>query len=252
MTHMSRDHDIWPPLITELQELQLLFDGEIRGWVDAYEAGGGRIFCGKGCRGCCSLAVNASFTEAVAVAGVLNEALARRVRGHAAVLREKCRTISDLRSYLRMHREQTDGCPFLDEEGSCGIYAVRPFSCRSLLATRESRYCSLDFAKLTAEEKAAFIAGLDLTAVSFPMHYLAASQVRGQELESRAARGMADRFGFSLYGSLPILVFLEREHGLSRIAAQGYEPVMALLEKTGLDSPFLVMVDQGRAAMIAP
>ena len=235
---------MWQALINEISEQHAFFDEEAAKWVDSYTLRGGRIFCGKGCRECCNLAVNGVFTEALHIAEGVTSDQARRVREFAGRLLENTRDISDLKSYLRMHRKKMGFCPFLDDDGSCGIYDVRSFSCRSLLATRESRFCGLDFTELSRDEQMAFIAGLDLQAVSFPMHYAAATQELGQDLESRAAHRMAGRFGFSLYGSLPFLVFLQLEHHLSRTIEEGFQATLRFLKREGLGNPCLVMLDR--------
>jgi hypothetical protein len=51
---------------------------------------------------------------------------------------------------------------------------------------------------------------------------------------------MLDTFGFTLSGNLPFLVWLEKEYRLSAVAAQGHAATLALLEKEGLNLPFLV------------
>jgi Fe-S-cluster containining protein len=238
---------MWLTLKNEVRKQHALFDRQIGQWLGDYAHRGGRIFCGKGCRECCNLAVNASFTEALCIAEGLTDDRAGKVRAHAGRLLEHVRGITDLKSYLRMHREIMGFCPLLDEERSCTAYEVRPFSCRALLSTMESRICGLDFATISPSEKLAFIAGLDISVVSFPMHYVAATQDLGQELENRAARRMAKRFGFSLYGSLAFLIYLELEHRLSKVLPKGYEATTRLLEKEGLNVPFLVMLDRGEA-----
>jgi Fe-S-cluster containining protein len=235
---------MWQKLDDDILELHARFDETIREWSDGYASRERRIFCGKGCAACCTLAVNAVFPEARIIAGELPEARAGKVRAHALRLLDKSRDIPDLLSFLRMYRSTMGPCPLLDEEGICSIYGIRPLSCRSLLATRESRYCALDFGNMSREEKMAFILGLDAAEVSFPMHYVAFPQDRGRELESGAARSMADSIGFSLYGNLPFLIWLGIEHSLSTLALEGYEAVVRLLEKERLDNPYLVTLAQ--------
>jgi hypothetical protein len=191
--------------------------------------------------------VNAVFPEAVVIAGILPEPMIARVRVHARRLLEKSRSQPDLLSYLRMYRSAMGPCPLLGEDGACGIYDSRPIACRSLLSTRESHCCGLDFGTMSREEKAAFIAGLDVTEVSFPMHYAAVPQDRGQELERTAARSMTSALGFSLYGNLPFLIWLEQEYHLSKVALEGSGAVINLLEREGLANPFLVTLEEGDA-----
>ncbi len=234
---------MWQGMKGEIRREHTLFDDEVRGWLDGYTSSGGRVFCGKGCRECCNLTVNCTFTEALCVAENLSEHQAARVRGHVDLLRRRIHEATDLKAYLRLHRRQIGFCPFLEGDGSCGIYGERPYSCRSLLATKESRWCGADFANLSGEEKRAFIESLDPAVVAFPMHYVAASQERGQELEYHAVRRMKELLGFSLYGNLPFLVFLEEYLRLSRVMLDGYEATAMALERAGLLLPFLVTFD---------
>jgi hypothetical protein len=234
---------MWQRLKDEVRKEHSHFDEEVRAWLDGYTRSGGRVFCDKGCRECCNLAVNCTFTEALCIAETLSEVHVARVREHAGLLRRHIHEAEDLKDYLRMHRQKIGFCPFLEEDGSCGVYEERPFSCRSLLATQESLWCGADFTRLSSEEKRAFIERLDPSVVSFPMHYVAASQERGQELEFRSARRMTEQLGFSFYGSLPFLVFLERELQLSGAMLEGYEATVLLLERAGLRLPFLITFD---------
>lgn len=234
---------MWHWLTDEIRTQQTVFDEDIRQWCASFVDNGGRLFCGKGCRECCNLAVNCTFTEALCVAESISEEQTANVRAHVARLRKHLPEATDLKSYLRIHRQKVGFCPFLEGEGTCGVYPERPFSCRALIATRESRWCGADFSQLTGEEKRAFMESLDTSVVAFPMHYVATLQDLGQELEAHAARRLGERMGFSLYGNLPFLVYLEREHGLSSVAVRGYEATLRFLEREGLLLPFLITID---------
>jgi len=233
---------VWHELIKEMQQQQAFIDLLARGWATEYAAAGGRIHCARGCRGCCSLAVNCTFTEAVAIAGALTGEQAERVRDHVARLRAGIDGVTELKEYLLRHRRLVGFCPFLAEDGACGIYSLRPLACRALLSTKESRWCSADFSGLSAGEKGAFLASLDRSVVAFPMHYVAAMQEAGEELEAAASRRMAERCGFSLYGSMPVLVHLAEDHGLAAACPAGYDAVARLLEATSLNHPLLLHV----------
>ncbi|GFE59308.1 YkgJ family cysteine cluster protein [Geobacter sp. AOG1] len=235
---------MWRHLTDAVREQQALFDSEVASWIDRYTRQGGKLFCGKGCSNCCTLAVNCTFPEALRISASLSALQSAKVREHTDRLLTNVREIADLKSYLRMHRQRIGYCPFLDDDCSCGIYQERPFSCRALLSTRESRWCGLDFAELSSEEKRAFVESLDRNVTSFPLHYVAATQDRGRALETETAENMASRFGFSLYGNLPFLVHLEREHHLSRIIPQGIGTTTSFLDQNGLLNPFLVTVDR--------
>ncbi|RNC67461.1 MAG: zinc/iron-chelating domain-containing protein [Desulfuromonadales bacterium] len=234
---------MWQTLTEELRREHAGFDSFSDEWIESYSTAGGTIHCGRGCGTCCSLAVNATFTEALIITEAITDIQAAAVREHVAKIRALIPMMTDLKSWLRLHRRKLGACPLLAGDGTCGVYGVRPFSCRALLATKESRWCGADFAELTTEEKRSFVESLDRTVVGFPMHYVAATQERGLELEARTARAMDERFGFSLYGNLPVLIFLEREHELSRVITQGYAATMRTLERAGLFNPFLVSVE---------
>ncbi|MBT1074962.1 YkgJ family cysteine cluster protein [Geobacter grbiciae] len=230
---------MWQQLMAEVRDQQALFDVAVREWVAGYALKQGTIHCGKGCHACCSLAVNCTFTEAQAVSAGPADRHATALAQHAAAIRAAAFSSSDFPSFLRARRALGD-CPFLDNDGACGVYGRRPFSCRSLLATRESHWCGADFSTLSREEKRAFMESLDQTVVAFPMHYVKATQELGQEFEERSAGRMIETFGFSLYGNLPALVFLEREHRLSEAVAKGRDAVQELVERAGYGHPFLV------------
>lgn len=230
---------MWQDLLDDVRDQQALFDVAIRDWITGYALKQGTIHCGRGCHACCSLAVNCTFTEALAVSTALADRHAAALAEHAADIRAAAFAAPDFPSFLRARRA-LGGCPFLDEDGACGVYDRRPFSCRSLLSTRESRWCGADFSTLSRGEKQAFMESLDQSVVAFPMHYVKATQDLGQDFENHAANRMAETFGFSLYGNLPALVFLERGHRLSEAAATGRDAVRELVERAGFGHPFLV------------
>lgn len=231
---------MWPLLKDEIRQQQAFFDEQTRSAVAACTAGGGRIYCGRGCRSCCTLAVHCTFTEALLVAEALGEAQAAVLSEHVARLRRLSEEAVDLKSYLRLHRQKIGNCPFLEADGACGVYAMRPFACRSLLSTRPADWCAVDFADLHPLEKQAYLSSLDPALVAWPTHYLAAPRELGQELEAAAFWRMHDNFGFTLSGNLPFLIWLEVKYRLSGMAAMGHAAVLALLEKERLNLPFLL------------
>lgn len=235
---------MWQTLTDELRMQQLLLEMSLREWTAGYAADGGRIFCSKGCRGCCTLAVGATFTEARAIAAGLPAELAARVDDYVARLLALRERVTDLTSFLRLHRREIGSCPFLDDAGACAVYSRRPFACRALLATRESSWCAVDFAKLPAAEKQAFMASLDPAVAAFPTHYAAVPRRLGEEFEALAKRRMAETFGFALSGNLPLLVHLERDRQLSALIATGYEAAAEALDRFGVTAPYLLLVER--------
>lgn len=234
---------MWPSLKDEIRQQQALFDDKASAAAETFTAGGGRTNCGRGCRNCCNLAVQCTFTEALPVAETLSEEHAAALRGHVGRLRQHLKEAADLKSYLRLHRQVIGNCPFLEVDGACGVYAARPFACRSLLSTRPADWCAVDFAELHPLEKQAYLSSLDPTVVAWPTHYLAAPRDLGQEFEAAALRRMRDAFGFALSGNLPFLVWLERNCRLSETVARGHAATLALLEKEGANLPFLLHLD---------
>jgi len=231
---------MWQSLKDEVRRQQSFFDEKIRTAVDDCTTSGGRIYCHRGCRNCCNLAVQCTFTEALLIADTLGEKHTAVLHEHISRLRQHIGEAVDLKSYLRLHRQRIGFCPFLEADGSCGVYSMRPFACRSLLSTRPADWCAVDFAELHPLEKQAFLSSLDPNLVAWPTHYLAAPRDLGQELESAAFWNMHVTFGFTLSGNLPFLVWLVREYGLCAVAAKGYAEVQSLLEKECLHLPFLV------------
>jgi len=204
-----------------------------------------RIYCEKGCCNCCTLTVDCSFPEALVISRSLNPAQQQEVVGKLPKLGEISRQAKTLKEFLSRFREQLGGCPFLNhEDGCCGIYPLRPFSCRALLSTRNSNWCAIDFAGLHPLEKEAFLSSLDPELVAFPTHYLAASQNLGLELESQALDAMRQDFGVALSGNLIYLVWLEQEHRLSEVIEQGAVTTRNYLEKNRLNLPYLLHLQE--------
>lgn len=235
---------MWEELIEEAGRQQHCLDLLSAGWQGEYASRGGRIFCGKGCRGCCSLVVNATCADAVAIAGTLSDLQADAVREHVDRVRLLAGRSAGLKEFLRRHRQEMGFCPLLDPKGACSVYFRRPLSCRALLSTLESTWCSTDFGSLGPGEKESFLASLDRTAVAFPTHYAAFPRDTGAELENAANRRMSRTFGFYLSGNLPVLIHLFRDHSLQAACSAGREAVIDLLAATGLDNPLLVEVGQ--------
>lgn len=230
----------WAQLFSELGRDQQNFDRQIAAIYDA--EGDVTLYCAKGCSNCCSLAVNCSFPEAVAIAHALSAAQRQQLADKLPILQQLCRQAENLKQFLRLFRDRLGGCPFLDREGDCSIYKLRPFSCRSLLSTRNSSWCAVDFADLHPQEKEAFLSSLDHQVVAFPTHYLAASQELGLEYESLSLSRMRDSFGFSLSGNLLYQVWLEGEYRLSEVIELGYAKTRGFLEEEGVDLPFAIQL----------
>ena len=187
--------------------------------------------------------MNCTFFEAQHLAERLDEALLQRVDHYTERLKKLLRRYN-LKDYLRRHRRESGGCPLLGADGACQAYEIRPLSCRALLATKESRWCGADFGELTSAEKQAFVNSLDRAATAFPLHYLAAAQDAGRELERQSLLKMAGEYGFSLYGNMPVMVHLASRWGLAATVPAGAAATRELLQRAGLDHPLLLQLEE--------
>ncbi len=226
----------------EIRQKLLFFDQFCDAWSSEYRLRGGTIHCGKGCSGCCSLVVNCTGPEAALVADRLTASQTSRLQAQIPLIQDCADRASSLKEWLSSYRQQAGPCPFLEQDGSCGIYQMRPISCRSLIATKGSQWCTTDFAALTATEKQAFMEDLDRSVVAFPTHYAATPQEMGQELELAILRAMERRYGYSLLGNLPWLVWLIHKHGAEQLLTTDAETVGHLLAAQGACSSYLTSI----------
>lgn len=187
------------------------FENFINKWQKEFQESGKKLFCREGCSGCCSLAVHATYPEASVVAKVMSAEQNEQLERYVLRLQKTLPGLSDLKSYLKIHRQDLGPCPFLDNHGSCSIYNVRPVSCRSLLSTRPEAWCTVDFAELGEWDKQAYESGLDRNVVAWPTHYVAATQEFGQQLEAKILTSMQNQLGWSLSGNFALMVWLARQ-----------------------------------------
>lgn len=229
----------WNNLLEELNVKRECLDMMSAAWVADYRAHGGSIYCGRGCRECCSLAVNCTLTEAVSLAQSLNSAQAEAIAEYAMRLGELTAPMTDLKEYLRMQRRDMGWCPLLEADGSCGAYSARPLSCRALLSTKDRYFCGVDFSNLTSGQKQEYVESLDRSVTDFPLHYVASTRETGGEMEARALDLMLQQFGFTLYGNMPVLVYLVHKKGLAEAAAIGRDAAETLAAESGFGHQFL-------------
>jgi Fe-S-cluster containining protein len=174
--------------------------------------------------------VHATWPEAQVLAATLTGEQRTRLGAHVMRLRQEGEGDVDLLAYLRRHRDSLNGCPFLDAEGACGVYAVRPLSCRALHSTRPGDWCGIDLSSLPAIEKELYLQSLDPQWVDFPTHFLSRPRAAAQQLEETLQAAMHKQYGFCVAGNLTVLVWLECELGLSARLANGRHAVESLLE----------------------
>ncbi len=90
--------------------------------------------CQAGCAHCCHLKVGVSIPELLVIFYELEAQSTKEVlasfKGRMASILARGDTLRD----AFWHESQT-ACPFLDTEGRCLIYALRPFSCRAYHST---------------------------------------------------------------------------------------------------------------------
>lgn len=98
----------------------------------------GELACRAGCGTCCMLNVAVLFPEVVAIVDyVLESWPPDRLRTLVRRLDQLCRRVAGLDDEARLSLREF--CAFLDEQGACAIYPVRPLICRSVTSTDAER-----------------------------------------------------------------------------------------------------------------
>jgi Fe-S-cluster containining protein len=171
----------------------------------------GTLACRAGCHWCCYFSVDVRAVEVFRIVAFIDETFdaGRRSRVEAAV-RSNAALLSGLDEMQRMTRNVR--CPFLEDDGRCGIYAVRPQTCRNYHAT-DVTGCQLsyeqpeevdidpDFAPYTFQAGVAHVEGF---ASALAAHGL---DTRVYELNGAFAAAFADRGARARFeaGGLPFL-----------------------------------------------
>ncbi|MDZ4186048.1 MAG: YkgJ family cysteine cluster protein [Desulfuromonadales bacterium] len=200
--------DQWAGLKEEVKNEAIALDGEIAEWLKTRATTGKRIFCAAGCSNCCTLFVQATLIEALLVAAEIDATQLYKLQDYVLRQRESLTGVSDLLSILRKQRQEIGPCPFLDNAGSCSVYAQRPLACRALLSTKPAEWCSVDFSTLDPLEKRLYLESLERPVVAFPVHYVATTQNSAQSVEARLLKQMEVRLGVAISGNFPLLVYL--------------------------------------------
>jgi len=221
---------------------QAELDRQIADWRQGSGAGI-HLWCGPGCSNCCTLTVNATLPEALAIAELLDTGQRSKLAATAVKIIAHARQCADAREFLTGYRHAVGSCPFLDASGNCRIYAARPLACRALLATRPPDWCGVNLAGLPDYERDVFLASLDRTVVAFPSHYAAEPQALATDLERGLVLAMIRSTGFGLTGNLPLLVWLCGEPEFFTSLSSGSGRLRTFLADRGADQPFLVQID---------
>ena len=235
----------WQKLHSVLEQNRRRLDLACAAAVEQVGATWSTIYCTKGCANCCTLAVNCAFAEARAIAAGLNEPQRQLIGERAAWLVQLNKDAADLKDFLRRHRSESGGCPFLDPvTQSCQIYAQRPLACRALLSTRPAAWCGVDFSTLHPLEKQAFLSSLDPQLVAYPTHYLATPQELATELEDELQAVMLEQFNCTLSGNLIYLIWLQLEFDLAEQLANAPDQLARFLHSRELEQSYLLQFRQ--------
>ena len=216
------------------------FDRFIDQWLTDYRALDKTIYCQPGCSGCCFLAVHATFPEAAVIAGQLSRKQTTQLSTYISRLKQALSATSNLKSYLKSHRQSVGPCPFLDGWNNCSIYPIRPLSCRALLSTRPADWCTVDFSELDKWDKLAYESSLDRQVVAWPSHFVAATQNFGRTFEDQLIETMQREKGWALSGNLCAMVWLEQKYQLGQGGNCTARQATEVLAAEGLDHEFLL------------
>ncbi|MCM2265210.1 MAG: YkgJ family cysteine cluster protein [Desulfuromonadales bacterium] len=224
------------------RERQMELDGAIAAWRQGPGADV-RFWCGPGCGNCCTLTVNATLPEALAIAAALDGPRQERLAATAEGIIAHARQCSDARTFLSGYRHAVGPCPFLDDDANCTIYSLRPLACRALLSTRPPDWCGVNLAGLPGYERDAFLASLDRAVVAWPTHYAAVPQELAADFERGLVFAMIRFAGFGVTGNLPLLVWLAGQPGLEGALSGSPAQFQQFLASHHADRPFLVQID---------
>ncbi len=92
-----------------------------------------QIACGPGCGSCCVVNVSVLLPEGIAISRYLRRFSKKAQRQLAERLETLWQRVRGLDDAERLAVQSQ--CAFLDEQGSCMVYPVRPLLCRSITST---------------------------------------------------------------------------------------------------------------------
>lgn len=109
-------------------------EGKLKNIYDQYESEAAEFkkqaVCGIGCSFCCSFMGNIDIVTLEGI--ILKNKIETMLEFERASVNKGLAKDRDLRG-----KGKKTPCPFLDSEGACRIYDVRPFSCRQLYSLRK-------------------------------------------------------------------------------------------------------------------
>jgi Fe-S-cluster containining protein len=109
------------------------------------------IACGPGCSGCCVVNVSTLLPEGIAIARYVRQQSPEHEQEIFARLDSLWCEIRGLEDEDRLFMRRT--CGFLDEQGRCEIYPVRPLLCRSVTSTDANSCREALAGKIFGEDK---------------------------------------------------------------------------------------------------
>ena len=131
----SQKSETFEPIMKQLRQLA----DEAEGHLDDHPGDRLQIDCGPGCSSCCVVNVSTLLPEGLSIAHYLRsggEKQKQQVEDRLNRLWNEIRGLDDEdRLFVRR------SCAFLDENGCCGIYPVRPLLCRSVTSTDAKACC---------------------------------------------------------------------------------------------------------------
>ena len=135
-------------LLDRLQQLA----GEADGYIDQFAAGDrSLIACAPGCSDCCVVNVSTLTPEGIAIVRHLRRQEPEQLQQLSARLDSLWREVRGLDDEDRLFMRRR--CAFLDENGCCSIYPVRPLLCRSISSTDAESCRDALTAKVFGDEK---------------------------------------------------------------------------------------------------
>ncbi len=130
VTQQCREQEGPEPLLIQLRQVA----DEAEEIIENYHAGDRSLIdCAPGCSSCCVVNVSTLFPEGLAIVAYLKEQGEQQVVQTAERLERLWREVRGLDDEDRLFLRRS--CAFLDEDGCCSIYPVRPLLCRSVTST---------------------------------------------------------------------------------------------------------------------
>jgi len=129
-SHVSKDSDGVASLLTELERLFSTTESLIQQHEDGDRS---ILACRAGCQDCCVVNVSITLLEGIAISRFMRQWEQTKRTEVERKLDTLWRAVRGLEDDERLMARKK--CAFLDEQGCCTIYPVRPLFCRSISST---------------------------------------------------------------------------------------------------------------------